>query len=58
MEGRLSMGQEIDLDVFVRALGHLRRTLETLGIKREARDITSSSEHRLSRLLDYAETSP
>jgi hypothetical protein len=58
MEGRLSMSLPIDLDAYTRAVGHLRRTLETLGIKREARDITSSSESRLSRLLDYAETSP
>jgi hypothetical protein len=56
MEGKLSQGLEIDLDVFVRALGHLRRTLETLGIKREARDVTTlDAQSRLDKLLDYAE---
>ena len=39
-EGRLSMGVEIDLDQYVRAAGHLRRLLETLGIERVARPVT------------------
>jgi hypothetical protein len=55
MEGRLSMGQEIDLDVFVRALGHLRRTLETLGITRAVRDVTLDDQGRLDRVLGYIE---
>jgi hypothetical protein len=33
-EGRLSQGLDIDLDEYGRAAGHLRRILETLGIKR------------------------
>jgi hypothetical protein len=39
-EGRLSMGQEIDLDLYQRMLNSLRRALETLGIERKARDVT------------------
>jgi hypothetical protein len=39
-EGRLSMGQEIDLDLYQRMTNSLRRTLETLGLERKARDVT------------------
>jgi len=39
-EGRLSKGEEIDLDAFTRVAGHLRRILETLGIERAKRDVT------------------
>jgi hypothetical protein len=39
-EGRMSMGQEVDLDIFTRSAGHLRRILETLGIERQPRDVT------------------
>ena len=40
LEGRLSQGEEINLDVYSRVSGQLRRILETLGIERVARDIT------------------
>jgi hypothetical protein len=40
LEAGLSEGKEIDLDVYGRAAGHLRRVLETLGLKRVPRDIT------------------
>jgi hypothetical protein len=40
MEGRLSMGQPVDLDVFTRSASHLRRIFETLGFKRVPKDIT------------------
>jgi hypothetical protein len=39
-EGKLSMGEEVDLDAFTRAAGHLRRIFETLGLERKARDVT------------------
>jgi hypothetical protein len=39
-EGRMSMGQEVDLDVFTRSASHLRRILETLGIERRPTDVT------------------
>jgi hypothetical protein len=34
MEGRLSRGDQVDLDAFTRAAGHLRRILETIGLER------------------------
>jgi hypothetical protein len=40
MEGRLSQGEEINLDSYGRAASHLRRILETLGLGRKARDVT------------------
>jgi hypothetical protein len=40
MEGRLSLGEEVDLDGYGRAASHLRRILETLGLERKARDVT------------------
>ncbi len=43
MEGKLSMGEEISLDLYTRTAGHLRRYCETLGIERVARDVTPSS---------------
>jgi hypothetical protein len=39
-EGRLSMGQEIDLDLYQRMLNSLRRALETLGVERRAKTVT------------------
>jgi hypothetical protein len=40
MEGRLSLGEEINLDSYGRAASHLRRILESLGLERKARDVT------------------
>jgi hypothetical protein len=40
MEGRLSLGEEVDLDRYGRAASHLRRILEVLGLERKARDVT------------------
>src|SRR5262249_48982516 len=37
MEGRLSRGEAVDLDVYGRLAGHLRRAFETLGIHRVAK---------------------
>jgi hypothetical protein len=42
-EGRLSMGQEVDLDTFGRATSHLRRLFEVLGIERKARDVSDGA---------------
>jgi hypothetical protein len=33
MEGRLSQGVVVDLDLYTRTAGHLRRYLETLGVE-------------------------
>lgn len=40
LEGRLSVGEAVDLDQFGRLVGHYRRVCETLGIERRARDIS------------------
>ena len=39
LEGRLSQGEQVDLDKFGRAAGHLRRLLETLGLERRAKNV-------------------
>ena len=39
MEGRLSKGETVDLDLYNRMTGTLARTIERLGLKRAARDI-------------------
>jgi hypothetical protein len=44
MEGKLSLGQEIDLDLFGRATNSLRRVWRDLGLKRDPRDITASAD--------------
>lgn len=41
MEGQLSLGQEVDLEVYSRISGNLRRILESLGLRRVARDVTA-----------------
>ena len=38
-EGRLSLGERIDLDQYGRLAGHLRRILETIGVERVAKII-------------------
>jgi hypothetical protein len=48
MEGRLSKGETIDLDLYGRSLNTLRRTLESLGLKRVARDITPDANSYLA----------
>jgi hypothetical protein len=40
LEGRLSEGNDVDLEVYGRTASHLRRMLETLGIERAKRDVT------------------
>jgi hypothetical protein len=44
MEGRMSLGEQVDLDRYGRAASHLRRILETLGLHagRKPRDIGPS----------------
>jgi hypothetical protein len=48
-EGKLSMGEAVDLDSFTRAASHLRRLFETIGVGRRARDVG------LTRLEDILE---
>lgn len=52
MEGELSKGSEIDLDVFTRSSSHLRRILETLGIERKPRDATVDLRQHMKRYED------
>jgi hypothetical protein len=40
LEGLLSLGRPVDLDLYARTAGHFRRICETLGIERRKRDIT------------------
>jgi hypothetical protein len=40
LEGRMSLGEAVDLDRYGRAGSHLRRMLESLGLERRARDVT------------------
>jgi hypothetical protein len=40
MEGRMSLGENVDLDLYGQLAGHLRRIFETLGIERRAKDMT------------------
>jgi hypothetical protein len=40
MEAAAVEGSKIDLDLFGRCAGHLRRIAETLGLKRIPRDVT------------------
>src|SRR5260370_1200840 len=40
MEGRMSQGEEINLDSYGRAASRLRRLLEVRGVERKARDVT------------------
>jgi hypothetical protein len=42
LEGLLSTGEEVDLDLYGRISGQLRRILETLGVQRAKRDVTPS----------------
>jgi hypothetical protein len=44
MEGKLSMGLEIDLDLYQRTANSMRRILESLGLKRVPRNVTPSLE--------------
>ena len=40
MEGELSEGKSVDIDVLGRLTGHLGRTYDRLGLQRVARDRT------------------
>jgi hypothetical protein len=52
LEGRLSVGEAVDLDQFGRLAGHYRRICETLGIERRKRDVTPPDP------LEYARDHP
>jgi hypothetical protein len=50
MEGRMSLGQQVDIDRFGRAASHLRRILEALGLERRSRDVTPTLSEYLAAL--------
>jgi hypothetical protein len=45
LEGRLSQGEEVDLDRYGRAASHLRRILESLGLERKQREVLSPLQY-------------
>jgi hypothetical protein len=45
MEGRLSLGQEVDLGLYGVLCGHLRRVLETIGVDRVAKPVEHGPLH-------------
>jgi hypothetical protein len=49
MEGRMSQGEQVDLDRYGRAASHLRRLLETLGLERKPRNVTPPSIEAYAR---------
>jgi hypothetical protein len=54
MEAAALAGNEIDVDLFGRCAGHLRRIAEALGFKRVPKDVPTLAEH-LARLTLQAE---
>jgi hypothetical protein len=51
MEGRLSKGEPVDLDLFTRSASHLRRIYETLGLSRVPKDINPKNIDQISEEL-------
>lgn len=49
MEGDLSEGRPVDLDLFGRLSGHQRRILETLGIERKAKPALTIDQYLASK---------
>jgi hypothetical protein len=43
LEAKMSEGQGVDLDVYNRLAGNLRRILETLGLERKVKDVSQSA---------------
>jgi hypothetical protein len=43
----MSEGQGVDLDVYNRLAGNLRRLFETLGLERKSRDVTPTLQSYL-----------
>jgi hypothetical protein len=45
MRGLLSAGEKVDLDLYGRIAGQRRRILETLGLERKPRDVTTLAQY-------------
>jgi hypothetical protein len=52
LEGQLSLGEAIDLDLFGRIAGHYRRVCETLGVERRKRDLVPSVQDYIAHTAD------
>jgi hypothetical protein len=57
LEGRLSVGEPVDLDQFGRLVGHYRRCCETLGVERRKRDLTPTVDAYLAHVAADEEAS-
>jgi hypothetical protein len=57
LEGRLSVGEAVDLDQFGRLVGHFRRCCETLGVERRKRDLTPSVAEYVAHIAADEEAS-
>jgi hypothetical protein len=49
MRGMLSTGEKVDLDLYGRIAGQRRRILETLGLERRSRDVTTLATYLAAR---------
>ena len=58
MEAAAIEGNSIDLDLFARGAGHLRRIGEALGMKRTPRDVTGDLKGYLSAKANAREPAP
>jgi hypothetical protein len=62
LELDMAEGREVDLDQYSRSAGHLRRILETVGVKRVAKDVSPMTladlvkRHRASEAAKAVET--
>jgi hypothetical protein len=52
LEGRLSVGEAVDLDQFGRLVGHYRRVCETLGIERRRRYVVPTISEIANEIAD------
>ena len=50
MEAKMSEGAEVDLDLFNRLTGNLRRCFETIGVERRPRQISDSLDDVIDRV--------
>lgn len=57
LEGRLSVGEAIDTDMYGRIAGHYRRICETLGIERRQRVLPSVADYVAHATSDDKEAS-
>jgi hypothetical protein len=48
LDAALSLGEAVDLDSYGRATSHLRRLFETLGLKRQPRDVSPALHEQLA----------